>query len=128
MSARNFGRVSVALMAFFMVAVFGNWDMQQGGTGFTLLAQAQGADNKDKDDDRDDFDHFACYEVACFKFDKGYYVEQSYCPAEGDIVQLFNQFTASYGKDYGVQVKVKGLKLLCAPTKKDHKSYKDSQD
>ena len=131
MSARNFGRVSVALMAFFMVAVFGNWDMQQGGTGFVLFAQAQAADNKDSDD-HDDFDHLACYKVKCFD---PYTKYQIPCPPEEEYVELFNQFTPSYrGKNYGVKVVVKELDTLCVPTKKHHPKpnnyppYKDNQD
>jgi hypothetical protein len=44
------------------------------------------------------------------------------CPAEYEKVALVNQFT----DHYGVKVLVKQLKLLCAPTKKDHKDSNDN--
>jgi hypothetical protein len=130
MNAQHVWWGRLALTVLVAVALVGGWEMTLGSGAFT--PQAQAADDKDK---KKDFDHFACYEVKCVKYDKGGPKkgdpEEVECPKEYDVVTLFNQFTDKDHDDKfrddkdGVKVIVGKLKLLCAPTKKDHKDHHD---
>jgi hypothetical protein len=131
MRTRNIGPFLGALLVLLAVIILGDWDQPQGLSGLTSLAVAQAADNDDDDRDRKKKDHFACYEVKCFKKwdqDHKWPIE---CPKLREEVILFNQFTERERdgkkddrddeKDEGVEVVVERLRLLCVPTRKEHK-------
>ena len=128
MHAHAARQIRLALSILVAVAILGGWELALGGGLLTPTAQAK---DRSGDSDRDhgkngkhkhkDFDHFACYEVKCVVYDKGHSKEVD-CPAEYEKVTLVNQFT----DNDGVKVLVKQLKLLCAPTKKDHKDDHDN--
>lgn len=126
MNARHVCWGRLVLTVVMAVAFVGGWEMTLGTGAFT--PQAQAADDKDK---KKDFDHFACYEVKCVKYDKAGRPDETPCLPEHDVVTLFNQFTDKDHDDKfrddkdGVKVIVGKLKLLCAPTKKDHKDHND---
>lgn len=130
MSAYKIGPFLGAVVILLVGVTLGDWDRHQGLSGLTPLAFAQdamGRDDKPENDKKKD--HFACYEVKCLK--KGDHkggdqiVE---CPKEYEKVILFNQFTEDDDDhrphdrdDKGLKVVVERLKLLCVPTRKEHK-------
>ena len=120
MRTQHIGPWVGAFLILLAVITLGDWDQNQGFSGLTPLAFAQDAAGEQ---DNKKFDHFACYEVRCF--DK--YHHKVDCPKENAKVVLFNQFTedndhhSSGERDEGLKVVVERLRLLCAPTRKEHK-------
>jgi hypothetical protein len=127
MSAHKIGPFLGAVVILLVGITLGDWDRHQGLSGLTPLAFAQDAMGRDDDHGNNKKkDHFACYEVKCLKrgHDKGgdTVVE---CPKEFEVVKLFNQFT---DEERGLKVIVGGLKLLCVPTRKEHRDHDHDDD
>jgi hypothetical protein len=107
------------LLIFLLIMSLGDWDQAQEGSGLTPLAFAQEATAGDREQETNKPDHLACYEVKCVDKEGKTYD----CPKEYAQVQLFNQFT----NKHGLKVVVGRLKLLCVPTRKEHKEDKEAE-
>jgi len=139
MSTHKIGPFLGAVVILFVGITLGDWDRHQRLSGLTPLAFAQ--DAMGRDDDRGNNkkkDHFACYEVKCLKrgHDKGWDNTLVECPREWEVVTLFNQFTnddedrrsGDDDEDHGLTVVVGRLKLLCVPTRKEHREHDHDDD